>query len=193
MDGFFSLTTGPSVPIGCILQWYGSANAVPIGWGICNGAIYTRSDGAGSITSPNMMNKIVVGAGNTFSQGSSGGATTQTPVIANTTLTIAQIPSHGHGYSDPSHAHSVYDPTHAHGTQDYRTWGGGLGISLFGIPGNFGNPASGTFASGTGVGLFNATINITIANNGSGSSHGHVGSAMSVVQPYMALYHIIKV
>jgi hypothetical protein len=178
------------MPIGCILQWYGASNAVPIGWGICNGASYIRSDGSGSITSPNLIDKVIVCAGNTYAQNSVGGNLTQTPVVANTTLTIAQIPSHNHGYSDPGHAHGVSDPWHAHGTPNYLTGSGG---QPWGAGGTSIGDGSGTFNSGTGLAIFGAGCNITIANNGGGGSHGHTGSPMSIVQPYIALHHIIKI
>jgi hypothetical protein len=189
MDGFFSLSTGVSVPIGCIVAWYGTANTVPRGWGLCNGSSYTRSDGSGSITSPNLTDLVIVGAGDTYSPNDVGGSTTQTPVFANTTLTVAQMPSHGHGYSDPGHTHGVFDPSHSHSTQTYIN---DSGSTPTGSGANYGD-SNGTFGAGTGVGIYGSTCNITISNNGGGGSHGHTSSVMSVVQPYLALYHIIKV
>lgn len=79
-------------PKGFIAMWFGAANAVPDGWGICDGTKGT----------PNLTDKFVMGAG-TAAVGATGGANSLT-------LTEAQMPAHSHGGTTGSanrdHSHS---------------------------------------------------------------------------------------
>ena len=76
------LTGIVGVPTGCILLWYGAANAIPSGFILCNGSNGT----------PDLRGKFVVGyhdGNGDYDVGDTGGAET-------VTLTTAQIPSHKH-------------------------------------------------------------------------------------------------
>lgn len=95
-----------SVPQGIIAMWSGAENAVPAGWGLCNGTNGT----------PDLRGRFVVGAAAATPLNSSGGSTVSTAAgghnhtataslagghdhggaAGNTTLTLAQIPSHKH-------------------------------------------------------------------------------------------------
>lgn len=66
-------------PVGMIVLWSGAANAIPSGWALCDGNNNT----------PDLRDRFVVGAGNTYSVGAKGGAN-------QVTLTVNQIPSHSH-------------------------------------------------------------------------------------------------
>lgn len=68
-----------SVPQGAILPWYGSINNIPSGFALCNGQNGT----------PDLRDRFLVGAGNSYVLGNTGGANT-------VTLTVAQMPSHAH-------------------------------------------------------------------------------------------------
>ena len=70
---------------GMILLWSGTTATIPSGWALCNGQNGT----------PNLTDRFVVGAGNAYSVGATGGSET-------VTLTSAQIPSHSHTYSKSS-------------------------------------------------------------------------------------------
>ncbi len=48
---------------GTILMWYGDTTDVPVGWGICNGDVYQRSDNSGTILAPDLRGRFVVGVG----------------------------------------------------------------------------------------------------------------------------------
>lgn len=81
------------LPAGLITMWSGAVNAVPAGWALCNGSNGT----------PDLRNRFIVGAGSTYSVGSTGGANS-------VTLTTAQIPAHNHSVtvnSGGSHNHSA--------------------------------------------------------------------------------------
>lgn len=108
-------------PVGLIALWYGSSSSVPVGWALCNGQTIAKSDGSGDITTPNLVDKLPIGAGTLAAQGVaagstttkgttdasgahshtvSGGAHSHTGTVAGTALTINQIPSHDHGLSN---------------------------------------------------------------------------------------------
>jgi hypothetical protein len=63
------------VPSGGIILWSGAANAIPSGYFLCNGSNGT----------PNLENQFVIGAGNTYAVGATGGSTT---------ITQANLPSY---------------------------------------------------------------------------------------------------
>lgn len=66
------------LPIGMIQLWYGAANAVPAGWAICDGSEVTQSDGAGKVKTPDLRDRVPVGAGGARQPGATFGATQQT-------------------------------------------------------------------------------------------------------------------
>jgi len=155
-------------PVGGIIMWSGAVNNIPANWALCDGTNGT----------PDLRDKFVVGAGNTYAVGTTGGASTHTHANAGTatlsgnvgatTLSTTQMPNHDHG-------------------QRYRT----SGTSVDG---------SGSASSG-GV---NPTIwqqNLTTGTTGGGQSHthsisgsaslaGNTGSASSL-PPYYALAYIM--
>ena len=108
------------VPIGVIVDWYGSSGTVPAGWGICNGTTYTRTDGLGSIVSPDLRDKYRVGASGTVANGTSVGAApgvlTSTSGGAFTPAgTLSNAGGHDHGGSTGSHVLDITQiPPHAH-------------------------------------------------------------------------------
>ena len=82
------------IPYGCILMWSGSVGTIPTGWSLCDGTNGT----------PNLRNRFIIGAGDTYSTNDIGGNKD------------AIVVSHGHAItiSDPGHGHTVSDPGHAH-------------------------------------------------------------------------------
>lgn len=54
----------PAMPTGTIVLWYGAIADIPAGWVICDGTKDT----------PNLQNVFVVGAGDTYVVGATGGA-----------------------------------------------------------------------------------------------------------------------
>jgi len=67
------------VPKGAIIIWSGSVNDIPTGWVLCDGKNGT----------PDLRDRFVLGAGNTYSVGTTGGEKTHT-------LTVDEMPSHSH-------------------------------------------------------------------------------------------------
>ncbi len=49
---------------GTIVMWYGTTADIPTGWALCDGTVYTLSDNSGTIQSPDLSGRFVVGVGN---------------------------------------------------------------------------------------------------------------------------------
>lgn len=172
------------LPVGTIVEWSGSIVSIPTGWHICDGTHGT----------PNLEDSFVVGAGNSYAVGSTGGATSNTPTItvAGHTLTLAEIPSHNHGVTDPGHGHGVTDPGHSHTYQLAQT--GPTAVIGGGSSPLGSTTGSSTGTSTTGISIQSSTTGITVQNNGGGGSHTHTASSSAVptLPPYYALAYIMK-
>lgn len=163
------------IPRGLISLWSGSVATVPTGWVLCDGLNST----------PDLRNRFVIGAGDTYSVGSTGGSTTQT-------LSVGNLPAHTHTVSGTtgaagSHTHTINDPGHAH---SYTA--GGSNTAQYGASGgyNFGTVGYSTGASVTGISI-NSAADHTHSFSGTTSSVGS-GTAFSILPPYYALAYIMK-
>ena len=87
---FATVAADAAFPSGGIIMWSGAIATIPVGWKLCNGTLGT----------PNLTDRFIVGAGTTYTPGNTGG-------FANSSL-----PTH-------NHAASVYDPGHQH---TYTDW-----------------------------------------------------------------------
>ncbi|MBK5275674.1 MAG: tail fiber protein [Desulfuromonadales bacterium] len=77
----FAFNANNGVPQGVIVMWSGAINQIPSGWALCNGTAGT----------PDLRDRFVVGAGNTYIPGTTGG---------NTTINL----QHGHIINDHTHS-----------------------------------------------------------------------------------------
>lgn len=75
-----------AVPSGGIIMWSGSVASIPSGWVLCNGSNGT----------PDLRDRFVVGAGNSYAVGASGGSK-DAIVVAHTHTTSVTDPGHVHG------------------------------------------------------------------------------------------------
>lgn len=80
------------MPKGGIIIW--SGDQVPAGWGLCDGTSYPAVDGTGSVQSPDLRGRFVLGSGQgqdltARNKGDKGGAETHK-------LTVEEMPSHNH-------------------------------------------------------------------------------------------------
>lgn len=72
--------SGGGVPKGSIIIWSGTASDIPDGWALCDG-----QDGR-----PDLRDRFVLGGGGTHTAGETGGEEKHT-------LTVEEMPDHGHG------------------------------------------------------------------------------------------------
>ncbi|CAF1627398.1 unnamed protein product [Adineta ricciae] len=83
----------PLVPPGMIMLWSGSVATVPLGWAVCDGTQGT----------PDLRDRFILGSGTgaQYAPTQTGGSSSQTPTVTvhDTTLIVAQMPSHSHGGS----------------------------------------------------------------------------------------------
>ena len=77
------------MPAGGIIMWSGAAADIPQGWALCDGNNNT----------PDLRDRFIVGGGNTYSPGTTGGADS-------VTLTTEQMPGHTHTAVQPAHNHN---------------------------------------------------------------------------------------
>jgi len=90
-NGAGTLAWANGVPTGAILLWSGASNAIPGGWALCDGL-------AGR---PDLRDKFVVGAGNSYAVGATGGSKDAVVVShGHGTTTTDSAGSHQHGYDD---------------------------------------------------------------------------------------------
>jgi Phage Tail Collar Domain len=82
-----SFTGYGTIPIGGIIMWSGSIATVPDGWALCNGTTVS------SRVTPNLQDKFIVGAGNSYAVNGSGGSISQT-------LSAAMLPTFNFTYDD---------------------------------------------------------------------------------------------
>jgi hypothetical protein len=79
--------TTPSVPSGCILIWSGSVGSIPSGFVICDGNNGT----------PDLRNSFILGAGNSYTVGQTGGSTDSIlPAHTHTATSTVTDPGHNH-------------------------------------------------------------------------------------------------
>ena len=79
--------SAPAVPSGCILLWSGSTGSIPAGWYLCNGSNGT----------PDLRDRFIVGAGNSYAVNATGG-TADAVVVAHTHTATVSDPGHNHTY-----------------------------------------------------------------------------------------------
>ena len=69
-------------PVGIITMWSGAISNIPTGWALCDGNNGT----------PNLTDRFIVGAGNDYTVGATGGEATHT-------LTENEMPKHRHSFA----------------------------------------------------------------------------------------------
>jgi len=88
---------------GMIMLWSGAQNAIPSGWVLCDG----------NNSTPDLRDRFVIGAGNSYSVGATGGATTDTINISSYTSNAAQQTGNVRGVDNHNGTYLAFK-THAH-------------------------------------------------------------------------------
>lgn len=98
------------IPSGFIGLWSGAANAIPAGWLLCNGSNGT----------PDLRDRFVVGAGNTYAVSQTGGATSTNPTTTTNGLhTHTGATGAAGGVTPTGTTDSQGNHSHTGSTQDY--------------------------------------------------------------------------
>lgn len=147
-----------SVPKGAIVVWSGAENSIPANWHLCDGTSGT----------PDLRDKFVLGAGNNYNVGQTGGSSTAS-------LSVENMPSHTHTItgstsSDGSHSHDI----------NYDSFGHGNTGTSYGL-GSY----SGSYNTSTD-GEHSHTITATAEATGGGQPHENM-------PPYYALCYIMRI
>lgn len=169
-------------PVGLITMWSGAIGAIPAGWKLCDGANGT----------PDLRDRFIVGAGNSYAVGATGGANSVTPTATN-------AGAHDHGGATGGHALTQGQlPAHTHTVlSSLRTGSGGdvdainQGASGYLASNDAALLAASTNGSGTAI----------VGGGGNGETHSHsitaapdhthTISAVDTRSPYYALAYIM--
>jgi len=121
--------SAPAIPSGGIILWSGSTGSVPSGWYLCDGTNGT----------PDLRNSFIVGAGNTYAVGATGG--TADAIVVSHTHTATSV------VTDPGHYHAANSQS--------------VQPNITGGSGNINSAAGNTSSAVTGI-----TVGTTIATAG---------------------------
>jgi microcystin-dependent protein len=164
--------------VGQIMMWFGNVNNIPQGWRLCNGANGT----------PDLRNRFVVGAGDTYALSATGGATQSAASntgeagvhshtmasVGDTTLTEAQLPQITLSVRGSYNA-GGYD---GGGNQFWRARSTDGYVASEGLIQSFGGGQAHTHSGGA------------TTENG---AHTHTTPAVATLPPYYGLYFIMFV
>ena len=155
-QGAQGATSEGGLPVGSIIMWNGSSSNIPSGWHICNGENDT----------PDLRDRFVIGAGNSFFQRSTSGSFT---------ITANNLPKHGHNIETSYQTDQIGNP----GTNKLKFYGG----------------ISGTEAEPLGQGnsgSFETYVNIETGNDKDLlDMSGNSITQKDYYPPYCALYYIM--
>lgn len=174
-----------SVPVGSILMWYGTSGTVPASYAICDGTLANKSDGTGTIQTPDLRSKIPMGAGATVAQGATAGSLTDTAVS-----TTAGAHTHGIG----SHTH----PVTLSGTTGATNGAGTLSTTTGQFDDSAGSPApaliSASITGATHTHTVSLTGNTGAASGAATDSNGDHSHTVTVdtLPPVYGIHFIIK-
>jgi microcystin-dependent protein len=149
-------------PTGGIIMWSGSIASIPAGWALCNGTLGT----------PNLEDRFVVGAGAGYAVNAQGGSISHNHGgnTAPYALTVNDIAAHDHLMVAPGVSNAPLTTTSPLSQQ--RTAGGDTEYVLQG---------------GAGSGSIGLT-----SSTGAGAGHSHGINSSGNLPPYYALAFIMK-
>ena len=144
--------TAPTLPSGVILIWSSSTGSIPSGYVICDGSNGT----------PDLRNSFIIGAGNTYTVGQTGG-TADSIVVSHTHTATSTV-------TDPGHLHIITGSNDNAQTSNVPVLGRGSGT-----------PQTANTSTAT-TGITVATTNTSTGTSGTGAN----------LPPYYALAYIMK-
>lgn len=147
-------TTQASIPSGLIAIWSGAVGSIPSGWYLCNGQNGT----------PDLRDSFILGAGNTYAVGATGGS--KDAIVVSHTHTATSTST----VTDPGHNHTYNQATNT-------------------LP-QSGNSTQ-VFTSNTSQSTSTASTGITVATTTTNATAGVSGTNANL-PPYYALAYIMK-
>lgn len=178
----YAIAAANGVPTGAIMPYAG--NTAPAGWVLCNGAAITGPEGEtlrtllGNNNTPNLLNQFIVGAGDTYDVGDSGGVNT-------VALTTAQMPSHNHTGDTNTTGNHNHATTQGGNVHDRVFTLGDVGDTPNGADNRTGANEPRIIEAFPMATTGNHSHTLDINNTGSGQAHENR-------PPYYALTYIIK-
>lgn len=191
-----SVDLSSALPRGVIVMWSGPADQIPYGWALRDGRTYTAPDGT-QVTTPDLRDRFIVGAGGNYAVGDKGGSAT-------VTLTTSNLPAHNHYVNlttstDGSHYHTGTTSTngaHTHTVSSPPAFFGWTYAAAGNSVGAFDSVFPGTYTTSTaGDHSHSLTTNYAGAHSHTVSGYtSSVGSGTPVENrpPYYALCFIMK-
>ena len=152
------------IPIGGIIMWSGTDGNIPNNWALCNGSNGT----------PNLVDRFIVGRGNDYSSGATGGST------------HAIVPEHTHTATGGNHGHPVRYSTQTSGTVIANASGGFVLDATATIDYAANNAAPGNTA-GDQIGQ-SGSLSMTAAN-----PVGAASTTNANLPPYYAIAYIMRI
>ncbi len=158
-------------PIGTIAMWSGQLTNIPQGWMPCDGI-----DGR-----PDLRNRFVVGAGDLYAAGSTGG------------FLDASLPTHQHTLvggpvTGTGSTDSVGDHSHT-----YNAYPGDGAQTGWSTPGGAAQPTFNPSGATSSTGAHSHTVTVTIQGGVTGMESSGVDPTGKNLPPYYALMYIIKI
>ena len=147
--------SSPAVPTGCILLWSGSTGSIPATWYLCDGTNGT----------PDLRDRFIVGAGNTYAVNATGGSADAIVVTHNHTATS-----------------TVTDPGHKHNAITQVSGGSSAGNQ-------YANSFAGTVDTTSTLMIQTNTTGITVATT---TTNAGTSGTNANLPPYYALAYIMK-
>ena len=176
--GVFSVNVPSAFQTGMIILWSGSVASIPSGFALCNGQTVNGN------TTPNLLDRFIICAGNGYGVGLTGGSSN------------AILVEHSHTINDHTHGVNINtdQDTHSHTSEitDYKVVATGpRGFGFIGLGGPGGYPG--------GYPNLNDDVHHHNVNGNTGSpsdrgtSQEGTGPAGGNLPPYYALCYIMKV
>jgi microcystin-dependent protein len=176
-------------PSGGIILWSGSVASVPAGWFLCDGTNST----------PDLRNRFIVGAGDTYAVAATGGA-------ASVTLAEANLPSHTHSFSGTtsgqSNSHTHVGTTNTTGAHAHGILQGASPSGEIPPPDDRANRQGSSINAITRATTTDGAHSHTFTTGGASADHSHTvsgttgatggGTAHENRPPYYALAYIMK-
>ena len=176
--------TDSNLPTGTIVAYGG--NTAPSGWQICNGGSASTSalqSVLGQSNVPDLRDRFLIGAGNSYSRHNTGGASSKT-------LGTANLPSHTH--TDGTLATNNQSLTGAINriSECFNAYGSTSGIFTK-VPNQF-SPITGSSSPSPVAGVtIDASHSHDVTGN-TGDQGGTMGQSFNILPPYYAMIFIIK-